>query len=85
MRGGRWRIGTVCLLCLARGSDENCTCALTVDVFRDGLRQRLNAPGEIPGVLFDVEAQLFGAVHLRLHLLLKLWGKTDARGEIKTG
>lgn len=49
---------------------------LTIHEFSDGLRQRLNTAGEIPGILLDVEAQPFGAVHLRLHLLLKLCGKT---------
>lgn len=48
---------------------------LTIHEFSDGLRQRLNTAGEIPGILLDVEAQPFGAVHLRLHLLLKLCGK----------
>lgn len=47
---------------------------LTVHVFSDGLRERLNAAGEIPGILLDMETQLFGAVDLGLHLLLKLCG-----------
>lgn len=47
---------------------------LTVHVFSDGLRERLNAAGKIPGILLDMETQLFGAVDLGLHLLLKLCG-----------
>lgn len=47
---------------------------LTVHVFSDGLRERLNAAGKIPGILLDMEAQLFAAVDLGLHLLLKLCG-----------
>lgn len=79
------RIGTVsCVLPLSvrrGGNRENRTRTLgrnklTIHEFSDGLRQRLNTAGEIPGILLDVEAQLFGAVHLRLHLLLKLCGKT---------
>ena len=46
---------------------------LTLDIFGDGLRESLNAAGEVPGILLDVETQLFGAVHLGLHLLLKVW------------
>lgn len=45
---------------------------LTLNVFSDGLCEGLNAAGEVPGILFDMQTQLFGAVHLGLHLLLKL-------------
>lgn len=59
---------------------------LTVHVFGDGLRERLDAARKIPGILLDMETQLFGAVHLRLHLQLKLCGKKNTQGEkMKTG
>lgn len=55
---------------------------LTVHVFSDGLCERLNAAGKIPGILLDMETQLFGAVDLELHLLLKLYGKRNMRTDI---
>lgn len=48
---------------------------LTIHVFSDGVRERLNTAGKIPGILLDVETQLFGTVDLGLHLLLKLCGE----------
>lgn len=53
---------------------------LTVHVFRDGLRERLDAARKIPGILLDVETQPFGAVHLRLHLQMKLCGEKKHAG-----
>lgn len=43
--------------------------SLTLNIFSNGLCEALNTPRQVPGVLLDVETQLFGAVHLGLHLL----------------
>lgn len=76
----RWRTGTTSRAAPPLFSETSKTARarrsqLTVHVFSDGLRERLDAAGKIPGILLDVETQLFGAVHLRLHLQLKLCGE----------
>lgn len=61
-------------MCTQALSPELCNSRyiLTLHIFSDGLCECLHAAGEVPGVLLDTETQFFGAVHLGLHLLLKL-------------
>lgn len=49
---------------------------LTLDVFGNGVREGLDAVGEVPGVPLDEETQPFAAVHFGLHLLQELWRHT---------
>lgn len=49
---------------------------LTFRKLGDGVCERLNAAGQIPRILLDVQPQLLGAVELRLHVLMKFCPKT---------
>lgn len=57
--------GTLACKCKYKQMEEK----LTLDIFRNGVREALDAAGEVPGVLLDVETQPFATVHLGLHLL----------------